>query len=67
MRVLSKVEEIGFVRLTDKDVVRHPLVQKIVRAYEEYEKKHQKRRDNGALYNNRNDTGRDKRTNVSDN
>lgn len=38
MRVLSKVDEIGFVKLTNKDVVRHPLVQKIVKAYEEYEK-----------------------------
>ncbi|MCI8710845.1 MAG: phosphate starvation-inducible protein PhoH, partial [Ruminococcus sp.] len=25
--------------LTNRDVVRHPLVQKIVKAYEEYEKK----------------------------
>lgn len=38
-KVLSKVDEIGFVRLTNQDVVRHPLVQKIVKAYEEYEKK----------------------------
>ena len=38
-RVLSRVEDIGFVRLTNKDVVRHPLVQKIVKAYEDYENK----------------------------
>jgi phosphate starvation-inducible PhoH-like protein len=37
IKVLGKVDEIGFVRLTNKDVVRHPLVQKIVKAYEEYE------------------------------
>jgi len=37
--VLKKVEEIGFCTLTSKDVVRHPLVQKIVQAYEDYEKK----------------------------
>lgn len=37
MRVLAKVEEIGFCGLTSKDVVRHPLVQKIVQAYENYE------------------------------
>lgn len=37
--VLRKVEEIGFSELTSKDVVRHPLVQKIVQAYESYEKK----------------------------
>lgn len=39
MRVLSKIEDIGFCRLTSKDVVRHPLVQKIVQAYDVYEKK----------------------------
>lgn len=35
--VLKNVEEIGFSYLTNKDVVRHPLVQKIVHAYEKYE------------------------------
>jgi phosphate starvation-inducible PhoH-like protein len=35
-RVLSHVEGIGFVHFTDRDVVRHPLVQRIVRAYESY-------------------------------
>lgn len=38
-KVLSKVEGITFCRLTSRDVVRHPLVQKIVTAYEEYERK----------------------------
>lgn len=36
-RVLKKIEGIGFCQLTGKDVVRHPLVQKIVQAYENYE------------------------------
>ena len=36
-RVLSKVEGISFCELTSRDVVRHPLVQKIVKAYEDYE------------------------------
>jgi len=36
-RVLGKIEGIEFVNLTSKDVVRHPLVQKIVKAYENYE------------------------------
>lgn len=40
VKVLGRVEDIAFCRLTSKDVVRHPLVQKIVLAYEEYEKKH---------------------------
>lgn len=37
LRVLRNVEEIGICRLTSSDVVRHPLVQKIVKAYDEYE------------------------------
>lgn len=36
-RVLSKVEGISFIKLSSRDVVRHPLVQKIVKAYETYE------------------------------
>ena len=43
MKVLSKVDEIGFVKLTNHDVVRHPLVQKIVKAYEEYENRQNKK------------------------
>jgi phosphate starvation-inducible PhoH-like protein len=38
-RILSKVEEIEFVYFTDKDVVRHRLVQMIIRAYEEHTSK----------------------------
>ncbi len=40
-RVLRNVEGISFSRLTSKDVVRHPLVQKIVDAYEAYESRSQ--------------------------
>jgi len=36
-RILSGIEGIGLVYLTDKDVVRHPLVQSIIKAYEAYE------------------------------
>ena len=39
LRVLRRVEDIGFCFLTSSDVVRHPLVQKIVEAYDEYEKR----------------------------
>jgi phosphate starvation-inducible PhoH-like protein len=39
LKVLSKIEDIGFSYLTSQDVVRHPLVQKIVKAYETYEEK----------------------------
>ncbi len=37
MKVLSKIDDIGFSRLTAADVVRHPLVQQIVKAYDDYE------------------------------
>lgn len=39
IRVLKKVNDIGFCYLTGSDVVRHPLVQKIVQAYDDYETK----------------------------
>ena len=39
LKVLRRVEGIGVMHLTNKDIVRHPLVQKIVQAYEEYEVK----------------------------
>ena len=40
-RVLKKIDDIAFCSLTSKDVVRHPLVQKIVKAYEDFETKQQ--------------------------
>ena len=42
LKVLKNIDGISFVRLTSKDVVRHPLVQKIVVAYENYEKRKKK-------------------------
>lgn len=45
LKVLTGVDEIGICRLTNQDVVRHPLVQKIVKAYEAYEEKEQRRKD----------------------
>jgi phosphate starvation-inducible PhoH-like protein len=36
--VMSGVEGIAFVNFTEKDVVRHPLVQRIVSAYDRYER-----------------------------
>ena len=38
-RVLRGIDDIAFCTLTSKDVVRHPLVQKIVKAYEDFEGK----------------------------
>ena len=37
LKILRKIDEISIVELTNADVVRHPLVQKIVEAYEKYE------------------------------
>ena len=48
IRVLSKVDDIAFIRLTNEDVVRHPLVQKIVKAYEEYENAKMKKINSAA-------------------
>lgn len=39
VKVVKGIEDISICTLTNRDVVRHPLVQKIVKAYEEYEKK----------------------------
>lgn len=37
LKILAKLDEIGVCLLNSADVVRHPLVQRIVSAYEEYE------------------------------
>ena len=39
MRILKDVHEIGFVHLTEEDVVRHPVVKKIIQAYNSEEKR----------------------------
>lgn len=39
MRILKDVKEIGFVHLTEEDVVRHPVVKKIINAYNSEEKR----------------------------
>lgn len=41
--ILSNVEGVKICRLSDKDVVRHPLVMRIVRAYEKDERKEEER------------------------
>ena len=43
LRVLRNVEDISVCHLSSQDVVRHPLVQRIVKAYDDYETKHSKR------------------------
>ena len=44
MRVLRYVEGVGICELTNSDVVRHVMVQRIVQAYEDYEKRRDKRK-----------------------
>ena len=54
IKVLSGIDDIAICNLTSKDVVRHPLVQKIVKAYEVYEdkqlKKSNARKGSGGNY-----------------
>ncbi|MGP1588943.1 MAG: PhoH family protein [Oribacterium sp.] len=50
MRILRNVEGIAFSELTSADVVRHPLVQRIVNAYEKAEKKQEERKSDPRLF-----------------
>ena len=43
MKILEDIEGISFVFFSDKDVVRHKLVQQIVKAYQRHEKRHTER------------------------
>ena len=65
IQVLKKIDDIGFCYLTSSDVVRHPLVQKIVEAYDAYEKKDadtsRASRRTGAGARDRKDGGRKNR------
>ena len=46
IKVLGNIDDIGFSYLTNQDVVRHPLVQKIVKAYDVYEAKQNRKNEN---------------------
>jgi phosphate starvation-inducible PhoH-like protein len=48
-KLLSGVEGVASVRLTERDVVRNPLVQRIIRAYEEFSRKRPGGRQGGTL------------------
>lgn len=47
-RVLGKIDDIAFIKMTNRDVVRHPLVQKIVKAYDEYENNEHRKQTRGT-------------------
>ena len=60
MYILKNVEGIAFSELTSEDVVRHPLVQRIVNAYEKDEER--KKRENHANRHRVGSKGRNKRS-----
>jgi phosphate starvation-inducible PhoH-like protein len=47
--ILKGIEGIEFVYFSDKDVVRHPLVQEIIRAYERADERRQRARERASL------------------
>ncbi len=47
-KVLANIEGIAFCEFSEKDVVRHPLVQKIIKAYEKYDSEQEKRNDRNS-------------------
>ncbi|MCD8391275.1 MAG: PhoH family protein [Firmicutes bacterium] len=52
-RILKNVDDIAICRFTEKDVVRHPLVQEIIKAYAKYDEERAKKRENGKANNRR--------------
>jgi phosphate starvation-inducible PhoH-like protein len=54
LEIVNNIEGIGTVTFNERDVVRHNLVQRIIRAYEQYELEHSKH----ALENTRADSAR---------
>src|ERR1700682_6251208 len=55
LEVCGKIEGIGTIQFGEKDVVRHNLVQQIIRAYEEYDVTHPQRGGNSNSSNGKND------------
>ena len=53
LHVLRNVDEIAVCQLTSKDVVRHPLVQKIVNAYDAYENSQTEKKHKKAMQKNK--------------
>ncbi len=58
LRVLHGIEDIGVSYLTNRDVVRHPLVQRIVKAYDDYEQKQSKGREGQAAVRTKKGSGK---------
>ncbi len=45
MKILKNIDDIAFCTFTEKDVVRHPLVQQIIKAYAKYDEEQERRRN----------------------
>ncbi len=60
-KVLKNIEGIEFAMLTEKDVVRHPLVQRIIKAYERYDSLQEEKRKNDR------DNNRERTRKIRDN
>lgn len=63
VKILDGVKGIGYKELTEKDVVRHELVQRIIKAYTKFEKKIEFKQ-NERVNNNRGIVNRDKNRNF---
>ena len=57
MEVLDGVKGISFIRMDEKDIVRHKLVTRIVNAYDRYEENRELKRIN--LHKENEDTNKD--------
>ena len=53
LKVLKNVDDIAVCQMTSADVVRHPLIQKIVEAYDKYEEKQSKNKSRATAKNPR--------------
>ena len=57
MHALAKVPGIAFIEFTERDVVRHPLVQAIIQAYKAFRSEHRPTRSTSAHIASRGDAG----------
>ncbi len=60
-KILKDIDDIAFCEFTEKDVVRHPLVQKIIKAYEKYDRERVKK-DGKSVSRERSGRNRNNRT-----
>ena len=47
LNILKDVDDISIIKFTQKDVVRHRLVQEIIKAYERYDEKNNRKHNKG--------------------